>query len=46
MMKNQLIVGVMGGGIADRENAEVAYRLGNLIAAQGQQPSPPGFLPD
>ena len=35
MMKNQLIVGVMGGGIADRESTEAAYRLGNLIAAQG-----------
>ena len=34
-MDNQLIVGVMGGGTADRKSAEAAYRLGSLIAEQG-----------
>jgi uncharacterized protein (TIGR00725 family) len=34
-MQNQLIVGVMGGGMADRESAESAYRLGSLIASEG-----------
>ena len=35
MTQTQLIVGVMGGGMADSEGAEAAYRLGGLIAAQG-----------
>ena len=35
MMQNQLIVGVMGGGMADRESAEAAFQLGSLIASQG-----------
>ena len=35
MMQNQLIVGVMGGGMADLESAEAAFRLGSLIASQG-----------
>jgi uncharacterized protein (TIGR00725 family) len=35
MMQKQLIVGVMGGGMAGRESAQAAYRLGSLVAAQG-----------
>ena len=35
MMQTHLIVGVMGGGMADRESADAAYRLGSLIAAEG-----------
>ena len=34
-MENPLIVGVMGGGMADPKSAEAAYRLGSLIAEQG-----------
>ena len=34
-MQGQLIVGVMGGGMAGRDGAEAAYRLGSLIAAEG-----------
>ena len=34
-MKNPLIVGVMGGGLIDPQDAESAYRLGSLIAEQG-----------
>ena len=34
-MKNPLIVGVMGGGMIDPQDAESAYRLGSLIAEQG-----------
>jgi uncharacterized protein (TIGR00725 family) len=34
-MENQLIVGVMGGGMADPQDTESAYRLGSLIADQG-----------
>ncbi len=34
-MQNPLIVGVMGGGTADHENTQAAYRLGSLIAGQG-----------
>ena len=34
-MENPLIVGVMGGGRADRKSSEAAYRLGSLIAEQG-----------
>jgi uncharacterized protein (TIGR00725 family) len=33
--KTPLIIGVMGGGESDPENAEAAYRLGSLIAKQG-----------
>ncbi len=29
-MENPLIVGVMGGGMADPQDAEAAYRLGSL----------------
>jgi hypothetical protein len=32
---NHVIVGVMGGGRADAVQAEMAYRLGKLIAAEG-----------
>jgi uncharacterized protein (TIGR00725 family) len=35
IMKNPLIVGVMGGGIADPKSAQAAYHLGSLIADQG-----------
>ena len=35
MMQSQLIVGVMGGGMAGIEGAEAAHRLGSLIAAEG-----------
>jgi hypothetical protein len=31
-MENQLIVGVMGGGMANPQDTESAYRLGSLIA--------------
>ena len=34
-MKNPLIVGVMGGGMVDPQEAASAYRLGSLIAKQG-----------
>ena len=34
-MSMGLIVGVMGGGAASDENAEMAYRLGGLIAEEG-----------
>ncbi|QTA85075.1 TIGR00725 family protein [Desulfonema magnum] len=34
-MKRPLIVGVMGGGKASPEDADAAYRLGQLIANQG-----------
>ncbi len=34
-MKNPLIVGVMGGGTVDPQDAGSAYRLGSLIAEQG-----------
>ncbi|RJQ68491.1 MAG: TIGR00725 family protein [Desulfobacteraceae bacterium] len=34
-MKRPLIVGVMGGGHADEEHLQSAYRLGALIAGQG-----------
>ena len=34
-MKRPLIVGVMGGGIADEVHLDKAYRLGALIAQQG-----------
>jgi uncharacterized protein (TIGR00725 family) len=34
-MENSLIVGVMGGGMADPQITKAAYRLGSLIAAQG-----------
>ena len=34
-MKNPLIIGVMGGGMIDPQDAESAYRLGSLIAEQG-----------
>jgi hypothetical protein len=34
-MENPLIIGVMGGGMADPQDAKAAYRLGNLIAEQG-----------
>ena len=34
-MKNPLIVGVMGGGMVDPQDAGSAYRLGSLIAEQG-----------
>lgn len=32
---NQVIIGVMGGGRADTRQTEMAYRLGQLIAAEG-----------
>jgi len=32
---NRVIVGVMGGGSADPDQMEMAYRLGRLIAAEG-----------
>ena len=34
-MENTLIVGVMGGGHVDPQDATSAYRLGSLIAEQG-----------
>ena len=34
-MKNQVIVGVMGGGQASAPDIQAAYELGTLIAAQG-----------
>lgn len=34
-MKNPLIVGVMGGGMVDPQDAASAYRLGSLIAKHG-----------
>ena len=34
-MKNQVIVGVMGGGRASAPDVQAAYELGTLIAAQG-----------
>ena len=34
-MENPLIIGVMGGGVADPRDEEAAYRLGSLIAEQG-----------
>ena len=34
-MENPLIIGVMGGGMADPRDAKAAYRLGSLIAEQG-----------
>jgi len=34
-IKNQVIIGVMGGGRADTRQTEMAYRLGHLIAAEG-----------
>jgi uncharacterized protein (TIGR00725 family) len=34
-MPRRLIVGVMGGGAVDRRTAELAYRLGSLIADAG-----------
>ena len=35
IMENPLIIGVMGGGMADPRDAKAAYRLGSLIAEQG-----------
>lgn len=35
MTQNPLIVGVMGGGSADRKTAQNAHQLGGLIAARG-----------
>jgi uncharacterized protein (TIGR00725 family) len=32
---NRVIIGVMGGGLADAGQTERAYRLGKLIAAEG-----------
>ena len=32
---NRVIIGVMGGGRADADQMEMAYRLGQLIAAEG-----------
>lgn len=32
---NRIIVGVMGGGSADADQTQMAYRLGRLIAAEG-----------
>lgn len=34
-MKRRLIIGVMGGGTASTENADMAYRLGCSIAKEG-----------
>ena len=34
-IKNQVIIGVMGGGRAEPRHTEMAYRLGHLIAAEG-----------
>ena len=34
-MQNSIIIGVMGGGMADPRDANAAYRLGSLIAEQG-----------
>jgi hypothetical protein len=35
-MENPLIIGVMGGGMADPRDAKAAYRPGSLIAGQGK----------
>ena len=35
LMKRRLIIGIMGGGRASPENADMAYRLGYSIAKEG-----------